>query len=145
MAFDWKESYDFGHIRVDAARRRIFNLANEFSARKDMTIARNSLSHLAGYARDYFPVEESLIFACCGEKDYKTHALEHRVLIDHVNKLLLTGVQSKDVSPQEFITKSAAVLEMWIFNHFIKLDPKVRPQLFKVAQKYADDKNKAMS
>ncbi len=112
-------------------------LANDFSAQKDVIIARTAISVLAQYARTVFPVEESLIFSCCDEKNYKIHAHEHRVLIKHVETLLLMGLQTKSHPPKDFVLKTSAVLEMWIFNHFMKADPKVRPELIKAAQKIA--------
>ena len=138
MALVWNESYSFGHNKVDAARRRIFDVANEFSAKKDVSAARYALSSLAEYARTVFPTEESLIFACVGQAGYNSHARDHRILIRHLESLLLTGLHSDKPTKGDFVQQSAALLEMWIFNHFIKEDPKVRPDLIKAAQKIAD-------
>jgi hemerythrin-like metal-binding protein len=138
MALIWNDAYSFGHLKVDDARKNIFNLANEFAAKKDIVIARTALTYLADYSRHYFPVEEQLIFAASGEKAYKLHAHEHRILIQHVEKQLLTGLHDKGDPTKDFVTKSAAILEMWIFNHFMKTDPTVRPDLLKAAQKVAD-------
>ncbi len=138
MAVAWNDSYSFGHNKVDEERRKIFDIANQFAARRDLIAARAALAKLAEYSRILFHTEETLIFASLGQQEYNKHAHSHRVLMKHVNEITLMDLDGKPQDEKVFVQKTAAILEMWIFNHFIHEDPKVRPALLKAAQKVFD-------
>ena len=131
----WNDSYRFGHEQIDTARRKVFDVTNQFVLTNDLTSARYALSALSDYGRGFFHIEEKLIFSCMGQVEFTHHARSHRVLLTHLNTMLLSGITQDKPHEREFIKKSATVLEMWILNHFIKDDPKVRGELTKAADK----------
>jgi len=53
----------------------------------------------------------------------------------HVNNLLLSELTAPGVrSNEQFVIKVATVLEMWIFNHFMTQDPRLRPAMLKYGE-----------
>ena len=129
MAVRWSDSFKFGHLDLDGERRELFELASRFARQKDIEVARAVVARLPRYANSSFVVEERLMRAA-GYRDAVNHARHHEVLATHVNGLLLSELTAPGARVNAaFVIKVATVLEMWIFNHFMTEDPKVRPAL----------------
>ena len=129
MAVRWNDSFKFGHLDLDGERRELFELASQFARQKDIEVARAVVARLTRYANGSFAKEERLMQAA-GYRDAVNHARHHEVLATHVNNLLLSELTAPGTRANAaFVIKVATVLEMWIFNHFMTEDPKVRPAL----------------
>lgn len=134
MALRWNDTFKFGHLDLDAERRELFDLAGEFARDKSVGSARAVVARLTRYANEAFAKEERLMRAT-GYRDSATHARHHQVLATHVNNLLLTELTAPGARANAaFVVKVATVLEMWIFNHFMTEDPKVRPAMVRFAE-----------
>ena len=136
MAVQWNDKFKIGHLDLDDERQRLFDLTNEFSAGKNVAVARAVVARLKRYANEHFAKEEHLMRAS-GYRDAAIHMGCHRVLASHVNNLLLSGLTAPGApgarDNAQFVVKVASVLEMWIFNHFMSEDPKLRPAILKYA------------
>ena len=134
MPIVWSDACKIGHAKVDSERRKIFDMANEFVAAQDVPSARVVLTALTAYGVNVFPLEEALIRQCKPADFFRDHAIHHRVLSNYVTRLVLDKV-SLPSSPYEdiFIRKTAGIVEMWVLDHFIAEDPKIREDLLKAA------------
>ncbi len=135
MPLHWDDSFKFGHLDLDGERRELFELANQFARRKNVESARAVVARLTRYANTSFVMEERLMQAA-SYRDAVNHARHHEILTAHVNNLLLSELTAPGAKVHSaFVIKVATVLEMWIFNHFMTEDPKVRPALSRFVEK----------
>ena len=124
MAVAWKDSYSFGDDEVDDLRRKLFSATSRFAARPDVASARSAIFEFKTYASTVFALEERIMRET-GYRARAVHSGHHDVLSRHTDDLLL----SRFKTDAEFVKRAASVIEMWVFNHFMKEDPKVRPAL----------------
>jgi len=129
MTLAWKDAYRFGHDEIDAARRSVFSAAFKLAAHQNVVAARAAIVQIKQYSASMFAREER-IMQSMQYKARDLHAGHHHVLTKHMNHLILSGLESSNAKAErDFIVKVASVMEMWIFNHFMREDPKVRQLL----------------
>ena len=139
MALQWKDAYSVGHVDLDGDHQKLFAIANEFSASADPTAAQMALSRLLDYANGHFGREEAVLGACCGKPETRYfHHQSHEVLTNKLRQLILRfGGMSPGKAGGQLVKDTAILLEMWIFNHVVKEDVKIRPM---IQQKFAKKK-----
>jgi len=129
MALVWKDAYRTGHLTVDGDHEKLFAITNDFCAAKDVAAAKVTLGRLLDYAGSHFAREEAVL-AACGPKPETLyfHQQSHAVLAKRLHALILKFGGAAD---SRIVKETAALLEMWVFNHVVKDDVKIKPILEK--------------
>ena len=143
MALVWKDSYRVGHEAVDEDHQQLFAIANEFCAAANTSAAQTALSRLLDYANGHFSREEAVLYACGGKAQTNYyHHQSHEVLTSRLRQLILrfgSGPFGRrdpsGKSGDQFVKDTAALLEMWIFNHVVKEDVLIKSMLGRKAEK----------
>ncbi len=128
---DWHHSYACGEPIIDEEHRRIFELANQLI---DSALTRNEnpekfdvdLGRLLVYVVQHF-ISEEAILARHHYDDLKSHAHDHKKLIEHAQKLrdsALTG----DITIGELVS---FLVEEVVAQHMLKTDHKFFPHFSK--------------
>jgi hemerythrin-like metal-binding protein len=133
MALTWDEKYHIGHLTVDSDRRKLFEIADEFTRSKDVTASRRVLARLIDSAAINFAREEYVLQLCMVPANkLAVHRSCHNILKQSLRDVVLDEVlAAKRPQAHEFVRKTARLLEMWIFNHIIKDDLDVKPFVLK--------------
>ena len=131
MALVWKDAYRVGHEAVDEDHQYLFAIANEFCAAANATAAKTALARLLDYADGHFSREEAILNGFGGKaKAAYFHHQSHEVLSTRLRQLILRfGGGALDKSADQFVRDTAALLEMWIFNHVVKEDIHIKSMI----------------
>jgi len=131
MPLVWKDAYRVGHEAVDEDHQYLFAIANEFCAAADANAAQTALARLLEYASGHFSREEAVLNACGGKAQANYfHHQSHEVLTNRLRQLILRFGGGPSVKrDDQFVRDTAALLEMWIFNHVVKEDVQIRSMI----------------
>lgn len=131
MPLAWTPAYSTGHSVLDQDHQALFAIVNDFVSGRDLLAARTALSRLLHYSAAHFAREEAVVAAL--GLDHVAHHKMHDVLLKNLRGLVLpTGTAAPSKQEAEVVAKTAALLEMWVYNHVAKEDVKLLPQIQKL-------------
>lgn len=132
MPLVWKDEYRIGHGELDNDHMTLFSIANEFSVARDIDAARTALAKLLDYANVHFAREEAVIRACGLKPDaLSSHFQCHGILADRLRGLVINFGVNPTNAKKDVVKETAILLEMWIFNHVLKEDVKIKTAIFR--------------
>ena len=133
MSLEWSPAYTTGHKVLDDDHKNLFAIVNDFIAGRDLKAAQTALSRLLTYSAAHFAREEAVVAAL--GLDYVTHRKMHEVLLKNLRGLVLpAGGTPPSKRDAEVVVKTAALLEMWLYNHVVREDVKLLPQIKKLQE-----------
>jgi hemerythrin-like metal-binding protein len=133
MALTWSSAYSTGHTALDEDHKVLFSIVNQFTAGRDLPAARLALTQLVQYSAAHFAREEAVVAAL--GLDLLTHKKMHDVLLKNLRGLMLpTGSATPGANEAQVVAQTAALLEMWVYNHVAREDVKLLPQIKKLQQ-----------
>ena len=121
----WVEKYRVGVKEFDDQHKIIFNLINQLSEMKNLTVRSERLTAALTKMTDYFWVHiniEEKYMEDYGYPEYKKHVIQHARFKKKIMKLNMDQMAHKDSVPDDLLT----FLIEWWSNHRLKVDMRYR-------------------
>ncbi len=116
MAIEWQDSFNLGHLEIDAQHQKLFQLVNRLLAATDKSNLTEAFAKLFQYTQAHFAHEESIMLEI-GYPHIRAHLEQHSTLLSklaHVEKFIANYTFD--------MVNFKPFLLAWMLNHIQTLD-----------------------
>ena len=129
---EWREDMAVGVPTIDDDHKALFGIINEFEMCQSRSCAERAAKKLFNYTRSHFQREET-IQECFHYPEIKQQKAEHAKISVDLEQIIKTSFIKKEHTDAEVIAEVTQLMRVWIVDHVIKHDLKMR-SFFKHAQ-----------
>ena len=123
MTIEWLESYKIGNAEIDAAQKRLFEMANQIDESQDWMALRPMIVTLFKQMQSLFDLEEALM-AKLAYAGAQAHAEDHQSLLTRLRD------RSMDVGKGHMNKKAiVSVMTDWAHRHVANQDAELAQYL----------------